>query len=331
MGPVRWERLRAELGPLRDVRRLGSSPRSRVWQAEVSGTRVVIKQLVPGPEATDRYAREVTALRLAGEVAPTLLGTDPDELAVVLAYVEDRPAPADWAIEYADALARLHSVDVPADKLPAWTGPTPSDVESFLRLARTLDCAVPTGVPAELDGLLTRLAALPRTSLLHGDPCPDNTRYTSDGVRFIDFEQAAAGAGVVELAYLRIGFPTCWCAMAAPPEAAEHTYRAIAGDQGDLTDACAGWLLRGDALVPRADRGTADHLDAVATQDWRWGTATARERLAHRLAVVGAMTTPGGALAEFGALTVAMRKAIGHRWPTLAPLPVSRPATPRPT
>lgn len=39
---------------------------------------VVVKQLIDGPEAAERYAREVTALRLASRVdppaVPTLLG-----------------------------------------------------------------------------------------------------------------------------------------------------------------------------------------------------------------------------------------------------------------
>jgi hypothetical protein len=52
-------------------------------------------------------------------------------------------------------------------------------------------------------------------------------------VRFVDFENAAWGDGLVELAYLRIGFPTCWCALA--PErtllaAAEAAYRATSRD-----------------------------------------------------------------------------------------------------
>lgn len=75
------DRLRAELGAPRRVRRLSSNPRSRVWRAELPGLPVVIKQLVGGPEAREGYAREVAALRLASRVdppvAPMLAGTDP--------------------------------------------------------------------------------------------------------------------------------------------------------------------------------------------------------------------------------------------------------------
>jgi hypothetical protein len=332
--------LRDELGAPRRLRRLASSPRSRVWRAEVSGTPVVVKQLVDGPQATDRYTREVTALTLAARVdppvAPRLLGIDPDAHVLVLEWVAPRRAGAGWLVDYAEALARLHAATGTDDVgvLPAWSGPTCGDVDAFLVLAQALGVAAPPGVRAELDGLLRRLACSPGHALLHGDPCPGNDLHTASGVRFVDFEQAALGDGLVELAYLRMGFPTCWCVTAPPPpllSAAQVAYRAAwrratgAGLPGDLTDACASWLLRGDALVERARRGTADHLARIPRRDWRWGTATARERLAHRVSVVAATAAPGGELGEFGRLAAAMRDAVHTRWPSLTPLPAQRP------
>jgi hypothetical protein len=169
--------------------------------------------------------------------------------------------------------------------------------------------------------------------LLHGDPCPDNFLATADGGRFVDFENAAWGDGLVELAYLRIGFPTCWCALAPEPPlvaAAEAEYRATWRDLtgtdvvGDVTDACAGWLLRGDGLVERALRGPADHLSRLLTEDWTWGVATARQRLQHRLLVVGQLAGqdgPDGPLAETGRLAGDLAARVLRRWPGLAPLP----------
>ncbi|WP_432252112.1 phosphotransferase family protein [Streptomyces sp. HNM1019] len=345
------EKLRAELGSPRRARRLDSSPRSRVWRAELSGTPVavvVVKQLTEGPEAAERYAREVAALRLASRVdppvAPRLLGTDPAERVLVLEDLGEQPPADDWVIGYAESLARLHAATSPADigLLPAWSGPTREDIDAFLGLAQTLGRTAPDGartkpheaVRTELDALVNRLAHAPGHALLHGDPCPGNDLHTASGVRFIDFEQAALGNGLMELAYLRIGFPTCWCATApAQPllNAAEAAYRtawrqATGTDiQGDLTDACAGWLLRGDALVERAHRGTTDHLSELPHRDWRWGTATARQRLAHRLGIVAQMTTNGSELEHLGRLASAMRDAMLTRWPTLRPLPAQRP------
>ncbi|MGW0884554.1 phosphotransferase [Streptomyces sp. NPDC002671] len=233
-------------------------------------------------------------------------------------------------------MARLHAATSPDDigLLPTWSGPTRDDIDSFLGLAQQLGSTVPSAVRTELDDLVNRLTYASGHALLHGDPCPGNDMHTSSGVRFIDFEQAALGNGLVELAYLRVGFPTCWCVTApAQPllDAAEAAYRTAwrhatgADVQGDLTDACAGWLLRGDALVERAYRGTADHLSKVPNRDWRWDTATARQRLVHRLRTISQMATRGSELENLGQLTMAMRDAMLTRWPTLQPLPSQRP------
>src|SRR6185437_11764770 len=83
-----------------------------------------------------RFAREVTALRLARRVRPAvvpdLLGTDPGGRVMVLEYLAEagRASAPDWMIEYATALARLHSATGPgdADALPTWAaraGPMP--------------------------------------------------------------------------------------------------------------------------------------------------------------------------------------------------------------
>jgi hypothetical protein len=308
---------------------------------EPGGTPAVIKQVVGGTDPAARYAREVQALRLAARavppIAPALLATDDQNRVMVLEHLTRRRPGPDWAIGYAEGLARLHATTGPGDAgvLPAWCGPTAGDVEAFLRLARTLDAPVPTAAPGELAALLHRLAPAGHHALLHGDPCPGNDVYSDGRARFLDFEQASLGNGLVELAYLRVGFPTCWASTALPAPLraeAEETYRSawkdITGTEvaGNLTDACLGWLIRGDALVPCAHRGSQDHLARVPKRDWSWGTPTARERLVHRLGVV---TEPAGGRPEQAAvrqLTAAMRERMMRRWPALRPLPSERPA-----
>ncbi|MGW7316025.1 phosphotransferase family protein [Streptomyces sp. NPDC054865] len=337
--------LRAELGAPRNPRRLGSSPRSRVWRVELPGVTAVVKQLVDGPEADDRYAREVNALRLAAgasaPVAPALLAVDPASRVLVLEHLDHRPPREDWVVDHAAALARLHATAGPADAgaLPRWRGPDRADIDSFLALAEALGARVARGVPEELDALVDRLGRAPGHALLHGDPCPGNDLHTPAGIRFVDFEQAALGNGLTELAYLRIGFPTCWCVTATPAallERAENAYLAqwrtatgsrISGAElrDGLADAWAGWLLRGDALVERARREGVDHLARMARRDWKWGTATARQRFVHRLGVVGRTATDRPALAGVSALAVAMRRHAAARWPALGPLPTKRP------
>lgn len=338
--PPLGEDLRAALGSPAVIRRLSSSPRSRVWLAEFDGSPAIIKQITGGADAGARFAREVAALRLAGRVrpfvVPSVLGTDPGGRVMVLEYLAElsqAPAP-DWMTEYATALARLHAATGPDDvgALPAWTGPSQADARAFTRLAERLGVGVPAGLTASLDGLAERLNPAGHHALLHGDPCPGNAMRTGSGIMFVDLEQAALGDGCAELAYLRIGFPTCWCAKSVPgpvlrqAEAAyRSTWRTVTGTEAgrDLADACAGWLIRGDALVERAHRRRADQLARLPEEDWRWGTATARERLLHRLAVVAALGPDHPALAELASVSSAMRERILALWPGLEELPVA--------
>lgn len=335
------DELRALLGAPRRVEPLESSPRSRVWRIELDGgTRAVLKQIADAggaggdgdPDA--RFAREVAALRLAARaprpgVAPELLGTDAVARVMVLEYVDDLGAVDDWMPGYAEALARLHALTGPADAgtLPAWSGPTAADADSFLAFARALDVAVPPGVEDELAGVLARLAPAGHHALLHGDPCPGNDLRTPDGVRFVDFEGASLGNPMVELAYFRVGFPTCWCAMAVTEPALREVYRSTWRDligadvPGDLADACTGWLIRGDALVQRAERESVDHLARVPAEDFVWGHFSARERLAHRLGVVARLASDHDRLRGLGELAAQLRERMRQRWPALRPLP----------
>ncbi|WP_189801387.1 phosphotransferase family protein [Streptomyces tanashiensis] len=336
------EALLSTVGTPQQAELLDSSPRSRVWRVRLTDRRlVIVKQITDdgdaGADASTRFAREVSGLRLAGRgsepaVAPAVLATDPASRAMVLEHVEDLGKTDDWMPGYAESLARLHALTGPADAgaLPVLSGPTAGDAESFLALARALDVPVPSTVPDELAGLLERLDPTAHHALLHGDPCPGNDLRTADGVRFVDFERAALGNGLMELAYFRIGFPTCWCAMsitAAPLTEVEDVYRTtwrgLTGKDvsGDLADACAAWLIQGDALVERAHRGTADQLARVPAEDFEWGNATARERLVHRLGVVADMTRDHDHLHALGRLSSALADRLLARWSTLRPLP----------
>jgi hypothetical protein len=345
--PPFGEALRAEFGAPRGVRRLHSSPRSRVWQVDLAGTPAIVKQIVStrsadSPGAAGRYAREAAALRLAARVAPPvvprLLATDDAERLLVLERLTYRRPPHDWIVDYAAALARLHAAapanGATAGAVPDWAGPTGADADSFLAFAHGVGAAIPASVEGELADLITRLEQAPRNALLHGDPCPGNDLHTAAGVRFVDFERASFGCGWVELAYLRFGFPTCGWATAPPPrllpeaEAAYHAaWRDATGTDpaGDPVDVCAGWLIQGDALVEGARRGCADHLARAAGDDWTWGTATARERLVHRLGVLADLAADRPDLSGLRLLSAGLHAGALARWPALQPLPERRP------
>jgi Phosphotransferase enzyme family len=333
------ESLRAALGAPVVISQLPSSSRSRVWLVEFDGEPAVVKQVTDRPAAETWYAREETALRLAGRarppVVPAVLSSDPGKRVLVLEYLAEVPRRRDWLTGYATALARLHACGRPADAgaLPAWAGPGPADIEAFTDLAGRMRVPVPPRLPDELDGLIGRLSPAADHALLHGDPCPDNAIHTSAGIRFIDLEAAALGSGQSELAYLRIGWPTCWCATSAPePELGEaeaayrSTWRSVTGTDlaGSLADACAGWLIRGDELVERVNRGESEQLMRLPEEDWEWGTATARQRLLHRLTVVATMAGGDPALDGLARVCAAMRDRVRLGWPGTAPLPVAR-------
>jgi hypothetical protein len=82
------------LGRPRQVRPLKSSPRSRVWSASFDGTPAVVKQAVGGSDVGERFAREVTALRLAAradpQLAPRVLGVDDSARIMVLEHLPVR-------------------------------------------------------------------------------------------------------------------------------------------------------------------------------------------------------------------------------------------------
>ncbi|WNI19272.1 hypothetical protein [Actinacidiphila sp. ITFR-21] len=113
--------------------------------------------------------------------------------------------------------------------------------------------------------------------------------------------------------------------MAAAEAAYAAAWREATGTEvpGDPADACVGWLIRGDALVPQARRGTRDYLARAVRRDWRWGACSARERLRHRLGVVAGLTADHPRLSEVGALTGALLGAVESRWPALRPLPAT--------
>lgn len=333
------ESLRATLGAVRVVRKLASSPRSRVWLVEFDGAPGIVKQITAGRDAEERYAREIAALGLAARaeppVVPRVLGTDPDSLVMVLEYLASEPPAEDWPIGYAQALARLHATTTADDShlLPRHRGPSPADVDAFLALARYLDVPIPQRIPERLQQLCARLSDGGGHALLHGDPCPGNDLHSGDGVRFVDLEQAAFGDGMTELAYLRIGFPTCWCVTDTPTAlrhdaelAYREQWRAETGTEpsGDLAAACVGWLIQGDALVERALRESTDQLARVTHDDWSWGTTTARGRLLYRTAVVAGLggedreDDGDGGLAEVSALCQSLHGSMRRHWPEAA-------------
>lgn len=287
-----------------------------MWVIDLADRRVVVKQLL-GHKADTRFQRELVALRAAAVVglAPEVLDADPSANVTVLEYVESASVFPD-PLTYASSLARLHAV-TPPPSLPAADAPREADLTAFLRLCAAVGVHPSPTAEHALRSLPARVAT-DGSALLHGDPCPGNLLVGPAGVHFIDFEQAGSGPGLAELAYLRMAFPTCGYSTVLAPEviasaesAYVETWRETTGTDvpGSLADHCVAWLLRGDALVQRIQRGERDQFERVLAQDWEWGPMTARERLRHRLRMVVELDVP-----QAGPLFGALANRLESRW-----------------
>lgn len=105
----------------------------------------------------------------------------------------------------------------------------------------------------------------PFTTLTHGDICPDNVFYNREKneMYLIDFEYSVVKNALLDGTYLRMSFPTCWCAKAVPDRlisTLETSYReqlkkTIPAARSDeeyrdaYVNACAFWMLKSLLLI----------------------------------------------------------------------------------
>jgi hypothetical protein len=124
-----------------------------------------------------------------------------------------------------DALMRrLSSTRVKGDPL-AVNGPA-----AIERLPQLLEDALGVHTPAHVFERAERTRWLLATSRHRGfspsDLCPDNNLITSRGVRFLDFEGGCVRNIMLDAAYLRVPFPSCWCAFGLPAGMTEAMFAA---------------------------------------------------------------------------------------------------------
>jgi hypothetical protein len=310
--------------------------------------------------------RLLATLDIDPPVAPRLLAWDSTErlflledlgdhgLATAL-FGQDRAAAHTALVNYAAALGRLHAgtsghesrataISQVLAVAPVGLG-NPRDSQRDGVGFRRLCEAVGVAVDATFDDDVHRVEALlaapgPFRALTHGDPCPDNERRTARGIVFFDFEASGFDHALLDAAYLVMAFPTCWCVGTIPPEVlaeGQTVYRKTlatgvtqAADEATfarhLLHASARWLLAGDALVPRAQRGDGSRLMALLATDWPWGPSTARQRLLYRLRAFTRLARTVDDLRGLAATAVRLHHALVSRWPAdihkLADFPV---------
>jgi hypothetical protein len=306
-----------------------------VW--ELAALRFLASLDIDPPVAPRLFAWDASAQLLLLEdlgdhsLATTLLG-------------QDRAAAHTALVAYATGLGRLHArtagresgaaaVGEALEAAPEYLGNSRGgcDGVGFRRLCEAAGVAVDAAFDDDLhrvDALLTAPGAF--RVLTHGDPCPGNERLKHRGVVFFDFEASAFNHALLDGTYLNMAFPTCWCVGAIPPEVlsdAQAVYReTLAAGVPQAADAAiysrhllyasARWLLTGDAVVPRAQRGDDGHLLALLAADWSWGPSTARQRLLCRLLAFRKLALATNDLLGLAEIAFRLHRTLASRWPT---------------
>ena len=231
-------------------------------------------------------------------------------------------------IGQSDRFERLRQALYPAEAAAGKSDP--SFAERVARLRDRLDqlgVRIEPGFEQDIDAVSEAMSNPgPFRAYIHGDPCPDNMFFVDGRMRLIDFEFGRFDHALVDAAYARMMFPTCWCANRLPGDVvaqAERVYRAelVAGcpeAQDDrvfetaLVCACASWLLTTLEWL----------LEDGLKEDHEWGIATIRQRLLARPEAFIATAEEFGQLTALRGTASRLVQVLRQRWPDVTPLPL---------
>ena len=180
----------------------------------------------------------------------------------------------------------------------------------------------------------------PFTTLIHGDICPDNlfdNRETNE-LRLIDFEWGFVKSALLDGTYLRMSFPTCWCAKRIPNEllpSLEEAYRQeliktipAAANDAEYNDAyvqaCAFWMLKSvlfieDVLEHEENRPSGD---IPPESLWKPEANLLRPRVLSRLHAFINVAKQHQKLPQLVAMAEQILRELHTRWPDSRPLDV---------
>ncbi len=326
-----------------DVTELRLGDRSRVLRVRTGDTSYVVKGALT--DEGDTWARENAALSaLEGlDVGPALVAAASDPPLIVMADLGEHPSVADAVLgrdpgvadravdAWSDAVADLHGATGEgvlatfARRLAALaphraTHGVPGELEwsldSFQELAAAIDLPVPAGFADELLALPDRFRCN-EVVLTSGDCCPDNNALVGGRALLHDFEFAEIRHVAWDVAYLRVPWPTCWCAWRLPDAVAARgiaRYRErlapripyVASDDflHDLDVATVGWCLMSTSWWI----GSA--LDEDTHQGGEAEGPSTRPKLLHRLWLAGRLPAAPGLTSYAHAL----HRTLVRRW-----------------
>jgi len=322
---------------------------------------VIVKSYPHTAEGTSSFAAEAAGLQVASGsgLTPDLLAADQHLQTVVMsdlgtggsladALLGDSAAAARTALlAWATACARLSvaASQRRADFEAAWTGHLagrPDARHSAGLRARVLAApeqaakvgvTVPAGLDAELALVAAAVADERHAVFSPGDVCPDNNLVTSDGIRFVDFEEAGFQSAFLDAAYIRMPFSTCWCVFRLPADlsaAAESAYRSqMCLAWPDLADdavwaagmrvAVAAWTLSSTSWLLRRSLAADVPMNSEAE------SPTTRQLMRYRWhALAAELATSGDLPAVAGLMRLLLAATAGWEAPDLPLYPAFR-------
>ncbi|MFE4001998.1 hypothetical protein ACFX43_24760 [Nocardioides sp. YIM B13467] len=307
------------------VAELGGSRRSVVRRVRSGARTFIVKEYLQPDEMT--WSREAAGLKAAAGVrAPRLIGLSADPAVVVMSDLGSGPSVADallgsepglgrdQILAWAQAIGELQAHT--ADRLDVFrealadgvrTDVTVGQVENLGSTLRTLCVAnglpwVET-VPDAIQEMVAPLRTGSDLALTPSDPCPDNNLNGPDGLLLLDFEHAEIRHRAWEAAYLRVPWPSCWCAWQVPDGVSALALKAYLdaayGSDGppvtfeaDLDAATLLWcILSVSWFLPAALDANSAHNADDDRMPGRWTLILARLTLAARVSGSESVTT----------------------------------------
>ena len=303
-----------------------------------AGGTVIVKAYPQTAEGRSSFAAEAAGLQVASGsgLAADFLAADQHRQLVVMSDLgtggsladallgDSAEAARSALLAWAAASARLSVAASPrrAEFEQAWAGylaGRPDErhtaglgtrVLAAPEQAAKVGVAVPAGLDAELALIAASIADGRHAVFSPGDVCPDNNLMTSDGIRFVDFEEAGFQSAFLDAAYIRMPFSTCWCVFRLPADlsaAAESAYRSqVCLAWPDLADdavwaagmrvAVAAWTLSSTSWLLRrslaADVPMNSEAESPTTRQlmrYRWHALAAELEMSGDLPAVAAL------------------------------------------
>lgn len=265
--------------------RVGNNPFS------LPRTLVVKRSLGPASsDAPDPFAHEaascqlLTAVQPADPVGPELIAHDPGHRLLVMedlgraATLAEKLLGADpraaerGLLAWARSLGRLHAVTAGREAdfgalmrrlgTKTWSDPIAPDARRALAelpdlLLAELGVRTPPATAKRARMTVRLLGGPGYRAFSPSDLCPDNNLVTNHGVRFLDFEWGCIRDVALDVAFVRMPFPSCWCVFRLPLGMSDAMLAAWRAETADVWPA----LADDTVLLPRL-------LDAQLL--WTW-------------------------------------------------------------